>query len=170
MKRIWITGSSGSGKTTLANIMATKLNISVYHNDKIFWMDHWQERPKDEQIEITKGISEKDSWIYEGNRFSNCKEDGRYDQCDTIISLEVNRFICLYRFLKRYFKYRGTVRPDISEGCREKVDISIIKYIIFDYPNKNNERQKLFTEARKDGKEVIILNGGKVIKKWLENQ
>lgn len=167
MQKIWITGSSGSGKTTLANILGTKLNIPVHYNDKIFWQDNWQERPKNEQIEITKKLLEKDKWIYEGNRFSDCKEDGRYKKCDTIIFLNINRFICLYRFLRRYFKYRGTVRPDITDGCIEKIDVEIIKYIIFDFPTKNNKRQELFTEAIKDKKNVVILNGEKSVKKWL---
>ena len=168
MKRIWITGSSGSGKTTLANIISTKLNIPVYHNDKIFWMENWKERPTNERIEITKGIIEKKKWIYEGNRFKDCKKDGRYNECDTIVFLKMNRFICLYRFLRRYFKYRGTVRPDISEGCIEKIDIDIVKYILFDFPNKKDEMQNLFSEAMKDEKNVIILSGEKNMKKWLD--
>jgi adenylate kinase family enzyme len=168
MQKIWIMGSSGSGKTTLANIIGSKFNIPVYHNDKIYWQEDWQERPINEQIEITKGITKNDKWIYEGNRFNSCKEDGRYNTCDTIIFLKVNRFICLYRFLRRYLKHRGTVRPDISEGCTEKVDIAIIKFILFDYPKKNNQRQKLFTEAIKDEKNLIILSGGKNVKNWLK--
>lgn len=167
MQRIWITGSSGSGKTTLANIIGNRLNIPVYHNDKIFWLGNWQERPVNEQIKITRDISEKDMWIYEGNRFNDCKKDGRYDRCDTIIFLKINRFVCLYSFVKRYFKYRGTQRPDITEGCLEKIDSNIIKYILFDYPNKKNKRKKLFNEARKDNKNIIILSGRRNIKKWL---
>ncbi|MDP4147263.1 MAG: hypothetical protein Q8936_22780 [Bacillota bacterium] len=167
MQRIWITGSSGAGKTTLANLIGSKLNIPVYHNDKIFWLDSWKERPVNEQINITKGISEKDKWIYEGNRLNDCKKDGRYSRCDTIIFLKINRFTCLYGFVRRYLKYRGTQRPDISEGCIEKIDIDIVKYILFDYPNKKNQRQKLFNEAKKDEKSVIILSGRKNIEKWL---
>ena len=159
MKRIWITGSSGSGKTTLANIIGKKLNIPVYHNDKIFWEKNWKIRPQNEQIEITKKISENDIWIYEGNRFNDSKIDGRYNHCDTIIYLNINRFICLYRFLKRYFKNRGKVRPDITDGCIEKVDMDIIKYILYDYPKKDRDRMKLFKEGMHEGKKVIILNG-----------
>lgn len=168
MKRIWITGSSGSGKTTLANIIGEKLNIPVYYNDKIFWEKNWKIRSTNEQIEITKKISESDIWIYEGNRFNDSKKDGRFNYCDTIIYLNINRFICLYRFLKRYYKYRGKVRPSITDGCIEKVDINIVKYILYDYPNKDCERRKLFEEGRHEGKNIIILNGIKDIKKWLE--
>lgn len=166
MQRIWITGSSGSGKTTLANNIGDKLSIPVYYNDRIFWLDNWQIRTENEQIQITKGITEKNKWIYEGNRFNDCKKDGRYNQCDTIIFIKINRFICLYRFLKRHFKYRGIQRPDITDGCLEKVDYDIVKYILFDYPNKNDQRQKLAAEATKDKKTVIILSGVKSVKKW----
>ena len=169
MHRIWITGSSGSGKTTLANIIGVKLNLPVYHNDRIYWMRNWQQRPFSEQIEITKGISEKDDWIYEGNRFSDSKVDGRYNRCDTIIFIEINRLICLYRFLSRYLKHRGIVRPDMPEGCKENIDISIIKYILFEFPKKKKVRQKLFSEALSDGKDVIILCGIKGVKKLINS-
>ena len=167
MQRIWITGSSGSGKTTLANIIGRKLNLPVYYNDKIYWMENWLERPANEQIEITKVITEDDKWIYEGNRLGGCKKDGRFNRCDTIVFLNINRLKCLYRFLKRYYQYKGTVRPHISDGCIEKIDMTILKLILFDYPRKNNLRQKLFTEAMKAKKRVIILNGSKGVKKWL---
>ena len=169
MQRIWILGSSGSGKTTLANIIGAKFNLPVCHNDKIYWMENWQQRPINQQIEITKGITEKDKWIYEGNRFNSCKEDGRYDHCDTIIFLKINRFVCLYRFLQRYFKHRGTVRPDISEGCLEKVDFTIVKYILFDYPKKHKQRQDFFATTVKDEKNLIILSGAKSVKRWVNS-
>lgn len=58
--------------------------------------------------------------------------------------------------------------PDMPEGCVESIDINKIKYIIFDYPRKNNKRQELFYQAIKDGKNVIILNGVQSIGKWLD--
>jgi len=168
MQRIWIIGSPGAGKTTFANIMGRKLNIPVYHNDRIFWKENWRERPANEQIETTKKIAANDKWIYEGNRFDHCQIDGRFNRCDTIIFLSVNRFTCLYRFIRRYHTYKGTVRPDIADGCIEKIDINIVKYILFEYPKKNSLRQELVTEAMTANKRVIILNGSKSIKLWLE--
>lgn len=170
MQRIWIIGSSGSGKTTLANMIGKKLNIPIFHNDKIFWMENWQERPKNQQIEITKRITEKDKWIYEGNRFNERYKDGRYDHCDTIIFLNINRFVCLYRFLIRYCKYRGTVRPDITGGCKEKVDWDILKYILLDYPKKSKDRHKFLIEAKKEGKKVIIIKGKKDLRRLFQSK
>lgn len=168
MQKIWIIGSSGSGKTTLANKISKKLSIPVYHSDKIFWKENWQERPKNEQIQLTKEITKCPNWIYEGNRLTDCKLDGRFNYCDIIIHLDINRFICVYRFIKRYLKYKGTVRPDISNGCIEKIDFEVIKYIVFDYPKKKYIRQKLLDEAKANNKKVIILSSTDQINKWIK--
>ncbi|QVK17659.1 AAA family ATPase [Mycoplasmatota bacterium] len=166
MYRIWITGSSGSGKTTIANKLGNKLNIPVYHRDRITWKENWQERSEKEQIEIIKEISEKDKWIFDGNKFSASKNDGRFDNCDMIIHININRFLCLYRGVRRYLKHRHHTRPEFSEGCYEEYNMEAIKYVLFGYPKKKYERQLLFNEARKLGKEVIILNGRKEVRAW----
>jgi adenylate kinase family enzyme len=168
MQRIWITGSGGSGKTTLANLLGNKLNIEVYHRDRISWMENWQIRPENEQNEIVIGITEKDRWIFEGNMFTVSKQDGRFHKCDTIIFININRFICLYRTIIRYIKHRKNKRPDLADGCEEDYSIEFVKYIMYDFPKKNNERQRLFIEAQQAGKTVIILNGRKSVKRWCE--
>ena len=168
MQRIWITGSSASGKTTLANMLGKKLSIPVYHRDRITWGENWQERSECEQIELIKSITGKDKWIFEGNMFTASKKDGRFDRCDTIIYPDVNRFLCLYKSLRRYFKYRKIARPDLADGCSEEYSVEHAKYILFGYPKKSSERQRLFSEAKGVGKTVIILNGCKGVKKWLD--
>lgn len=166
MQRIWITGQSGSGKTTVANKLGNKLNITVYHRDNITWKEGWQERSEKEQIRLVKEISKKDKWIFEGNRFTASKKDGRFHNCDTIIHLNINRFLCLYRGLKRHFKHRHDVRPELPKGCDEEYNMELVKYVLFGYPKKKFVRQTLFKEAIKSGKEVIILNGRKEVRDW----
>ncbi|QVK17651.1 AAA family ATPase [Mycoplasmatota bacterium] len=166
MQRIWITGSSGSGKTTLANKLENKFNISVYHRDSITWKENWQERSEKEQIDIIKELSEKDKWIFDGNKFSASKKDGRFENCDTIIYININRFIYLFRGLRRYFKHKYDARPELSEGCYEEYNMEVVKYVLSGYPKKKIERQLLFNEAEKLGKQVIILNGHKEVKAW----
>jgi len=166
MQRIWITGSSGSGKTTLANKLGNRFSIPVYHRDRITWMENWGERSEEEQIELIKEITEKDKWIFEGNMFTASKKDGRLHNCDTIIHINVNRFLCLYRGIRRYFLHRHNPRPDLSPGCKEDYDIVVAKYVLFGYPKKKNERRLLFQEAKRLGKNVIILNGTKGVRDW----
>lgn len=166
MQRIWITGSSGSGKTTLANRLGKKLNIHVFHRDQITWMENWQERSEEEQIKIVKEITIKEKWIFDGNRFTASKVDGRFDNCDTLIHLNINRFLCLYRGIRRYFEHKNDARADLSKGCDEEYGMEAVKYVLYGYPSKRSKRQELFAKAEKLGKKVIILNDHKSLKKW----
>lgn len=168
MQRIWVTGSSGSGKTTLATRIGNIFNIPVYHRDQISWLENWQLRSEKEQIELVKEITIKDKWIFDGNRFSASKKDGRFENCDTIIYININRYLCLYRGIRRYLKYKNNVRADLSMGCDEKYDIDAIKYVLFGYPRKKSKRQKLFKEAKNLGKKIIILNGQKELNQWCD--
>ena len=166
MQRIWITGSSGSGKTTLAKKLGDKLNIPVYHRDAITWKENWEERSQEEQIALTKEITKRDKWIFEGNMFTASRLDGRFDKCDTIIFLNINRFICLYRGLRRYFKHKNNPRPELNKGCDEEYDMTVVKYVLLGFPKKKSSREKFFSEAKKLGKKVIILNGQKEVNNW----
>lgn len=166
MQRIWITGSSGVGKTTLARKLGKKLTIPVYHRDKIIWKSNWGERCEEEQISLVKKISIKDKWIFEGDRFTASRQDGRFERCDTIIFLNINRFICLYRGLKRFIKHRNNPRPELPSGCKEEYDITVVKYVLLEYPKKKIKIFKLFREAEEMGKTIIILNGTKAVEKW----
>jgi adenylate kinase family enzyme len=53
----------------------------------------------------------------------------RLQACDTAIFLDFPPVVCLYRVLKRRLKYRNTNRPDMSEGCNEKIDLKFLGWI-----------------------------------------
>ena len=165
MQRIWITGESGSGKTTLARFLGKKYNLPVYHRDSVSWGENDYERSSEEQAEIIKKFTSDERWIFEGNMFTLSKIDGRFDKCDTIIHLKVNRFLCVYRGFTRWIKRRNNPRPEFNEGCKERYPLSIAFGLIFG-KGKDNEREKLRSEARERGKNVIVLNGIKEIKRF----
>lgn len=161
MNKIWIAGSSGSGKTTLANLLGQKYGIPVYHRDYITWDDGIQMRSEEEQIEIVKDITQKDNWIFEGCRFTASKIDGRLENCDTIIYLNINRLICLYRVVKRYYKQ---LKGKKAKSDLQEITFQFIKYILLEYPHKVQERQRIFLLARGNGKKVIVLNGKRSVR------
>lgn len=163
LNRIWIAGSSGSGKTTLANLVGKKYDIPVYHRDYITWDEALQKRTEDEQIEVLKNITCKNKWIFEGCRFTASKIDGRLEYCDIIIYLNINRFICLYLGLMRYYKH---VKRKVPKSDFQEFTLQHIKYVLYEYPRKAQERQKIFTLARQTGIDVIILDGRKSVKEF----
>ena len=166
LNKIWIAGSLGSGKTTLANLIGKKYNLPVYHRDYISWVDGLQIRTEEEQIEIVKNITKDDKWIFEGCRFTASKIDGRFQNCDTIIYLNINRFICLYRGLMRYYKQ---LKQRIPKSDLQEIRFHHIKYVLYDYPRKVQERQAILLLAKLDGKNVIILNGRNSVKEFCRN-
>ncbi|GLO64496.1 hypothetical protein MACH08_02800 [Oceanobacillus kimchii] len=121
MKKITLIGSGGSGKSTLARQLGRELNIEVYHLDALFWKPNWVGVLKDEQRKIQEELVERESWIIDGN-YGGTMEI-RLHAADTIIFLHISRYICLFRAIKRSIKYRNRTRPDMGEGCNEKLDI-----------------------------------------------
>lgn len=135
--KITIIGFSGSGKSTLARFLANKHQLPLLHLDSTHWLPNWQERPLDDEIALVKAFLENhDGWVIEGNYPNVCFED-RLNQADKIIIMKLPAIDCYVRVLKRYFRYRNTTRPDMGQGCHEKIDWEFIKWVL-----KNGRQQK----------------------------
>ncbi|NEY74216.1 DNA topology modulation protein, partial [Bacillus mesophilus] len=120
MKKVVLIGSGGSGKSTLARQLGEKLKINVYHLDALFWKPNWVGVLKDEQRKVQNDLVNKEEWIIDGNYGGTM--DIRLNAADTIILLDINRTICVYRAFKRMMQYRNKTRPDMGEGCEERID------------------------------------------------
>jgi adenylate kinase family enzyme len=128
MQRILIIGTPGAGKSTLAITLGRLLNLPVRHLDRYFWKPGWIQTERQMWREwVEKLVSEK-SWIIDGTYRSTF--DIRFPRADTIIFLDYDVPLCLWRVLKRVVKNHGSRRPDMAEGCPERLDIEFIKFII----------------------------------------
>lgn len=152
MKRVLIIGSGGAGKSTLAVRLGEATGIEVIHLDRLHWLPNWTEPPKDEWRKIVEDALKKEIWIMDGN-FGGTMEM-RLAACDTVIYLDFPRAICLYRALKRVAKYYNRTRPDMSDGCREKLDFEFLGWV-WNFPKTTKpvieERLKRF-----EGEKTII--------------
>lgn len=127
-KRIIIIGSCGSGKSTLAVKLNKITNIPVIHLDKEYWNPGWKETPQEQWHEKQyQLLGKSDCWIADGNFQGSL--DIRLNMTDTVIFLDYNRYICLYRAFKRWLTNYGKTRKDMADGCIEKMDIAFFKYI-----------------------------------------
>ncbi|EJI1382244.1 MULTISPECIES: DNA topology modulation protein [Vibrio] len=155
MRRIAVIGSGGSGKSTFSALLGKELNLPVHHLDQLYWKPNWVKTPKDDWIKIQKGLCKSECWIIDGNYQSTL--DIRFEACDTVIFLDVNRYTCIYRALKRTLL--SSKRPDLAEGCDERFDIEFIKFL-WDYPKKSKPliMDKIKTLTR--NKRVIIAKSG----------
>ena len=127
--KIQILGFSGSGKSTLAGTLGRRLGLPVLYLDTVFWLPEWQMRPREEQSEILGQFLEEhpEGWVIDGNYTKN-HYDRRMEEADQILFLNFNRFLCLYRILKRNIMYQHKTRESMTVGCDEKIDFAFIKW------------------------------------------
>jgi adenylate kinase family enzyme len=165
MERIVIIGCGGSGKSTLARKLGEKTGIPVVHLDKLFWKPGWVEIPRDEFDELLRQEMAKDKWIMDGNFNRTMPE--RVARCDTILYLDFSRVACLLGALKRVVTTYGTVRPDMGEGCPERIDLEFLRWVWNFNKNKRARYYEMLNNL--EGKQVYILKSRREVNRFLEN-
>jgi adenylate kinase family enzyme len=164
MKRVLIIGSSGSGKSTLAKRLGELTGLEVIHLDKLHWQPNWVEPSKaDWQMTVEKALA-GDSWIIDGN-FSGTMEM-RLEACDTAIFLDVPRWVCVFRILKRLAFYKKQVRPDMAEGCTEQFDWKFVKWV-WAYPERSKPKVERLLNSCDETVEIIRLRSNADVEGFL---
>ncbi len=74
-------------------------------------------------VELVSG----DEWIIDGNYGSSMPL--RLERADTVIWLDLPRFLCMYRVVKRVLFFKKDGRPDMALGCDERFDWEFMKYV-----------------------------------------
>jgi adenylate kinase family enzyme len=164
VNKIAIIGSGGSGKSTFAKKLGEKLHIRVWHLDRLLWKPDWTPTTKEEQIKIQTEMVAEERWIIDGNY--NSTLDIRLEAADAIIFLDISHFLCVYRVFKRMMIFRNRTRPDMREGCPEKLDIKFLKWI-WDYPRTKKPDVLARLQQFSDEKDIFILKNPKEVDQFL---
>lgn len=146
-------GSGGAGKSMLARALGEVLQVPVYHLDALFWHAGWIESPKEKWRQLQAKLCAKEAWILDGNYGGTM--DIRLAASDTIIFLDMPRWLCLYRVAKRAYVFHGRSRPDMAPGCPERIEFKFLKWI-WDYPRARRPGILEQLERLKDQKEIFI--------------
>ena len=128
MQRVLVIGSPGAGKSTLSHGLAARTGLPLYHLDKLFWRSGWVERDRAEGRTELAAILAGDRWIIDGNYGSSLPM--RIARADTVVWLDYPAWLCLGRVLKRWWQYRGTARPDMTEDCPENLNLEFLLYVL----------------------------------------
>lgn len=167
MRKILVIGSGGAGKSTFANRLGKLLNIEVLHLDKFYWRPGWVETPKSEWQKKVEELLGRDAWIMDGNYSGTL--DTRFKACDTAIFLDMARTVCLWRVLKRAIIYRNKRRPDIAEGCPERLTLEFILWI-WNYPSRTRPKIVRMFESNHEEKKVVWLRSQADVEGFLASQ
>ncbi|MFX3635169.1 MAG: DNA topology modulation protein [Candidatus Pristimantibacillus sp.] len=127
MKKIVVIGSGGSGKSTLARKIGDITKLPVYHLDALYWRSGWVATPHEEWDSVQRNLIQLDEWIIDGNYGRTL--DIRMEAADTIVFFDLSRWVTTYRVLKRRVMYHGRSRPDLTEGCPEKLDMEFVRWV-----------------------------------------
>ena len=159
-----IIGCGGAGKSTLARQLGEKLNLPVVHLDKLFWKPGWEQISREEFDKLHRETLTQEKWILDGNFDRTMPE--RIKRCDTVIYLDFSRVACLMGVAKRILTTYGTVRPDMGEGCPERIDWEFLQWVWNFNDNKREKTYRLLNET--EGIEKIVLKNRRAVKHFLK--
>jgi adenylate kinase family enzyme len=166
MKKIIVIGSSGAGKTYFSRRLGEHLGVNVVHIDKIYWRPGWEEPTKEEWKASLTDVLQGDSWIIDGNYSATIEM--RLEACDTAIFLDIRRTLCMWRVIRRTFRFLKRTRPDMADGCRERLDFPFLSFV-WNYPERSRPRiAQLLTDAALE-KNVIWLKSPKQVRQYMES-
>ncbi len=165
--KIAVIGYSGAGKSTLAGRLGARFGLPVLHLDKLHFAPGWVERADEEMRADLRAFLKNENWIIDGNYTRICSKE-RYEAADLIVMMDLGRIFCFCSALRRYFKYRGTTRGSVAEGCPEKMDREFIRWLLWE--GRTQARRKKFKQIRKDFPDKTVwLKSRRQAKAWLNS-
>ncbi|MGT2811455.1 hypothetical protein [Streptococcus minor] len=166
--KISVIGYSGSGKSTLTQLLSDYYQIPKLHLDQLFFLENWQPRTEiDFTNRLQAFLQSNQDWIIDGV-FSRFLFRERLEAADQIIFLDFPRWRTFGRILKRYFCFRGTIRPSGPVGCQEKLDWPFVKFVLF--TSRQPKRKKMYQQiCQTYSKKIIVLHSQKEIDNFMRH-
>ncbi len=164
--KIAVLGYCGAGKSTLARALGERYGLPVLHFDTTQFTPNWQERDRDEAHRMVHAFMENPEWVIDGN-YTKFEFERRLEEADKIIMVDLPRLACFVRAWKRYFRYRGKSRPDMAEGCDEKMDLEFMWWILWKgRTRRKRERHRAIQAAYPE--KTVVLKSQRDIDRYLE--
>ncbi len=126
-QRVLIVGCGGAGKSTLAREMGARFCLPVVHLDRLWWLPGWVERSEAAFDADLAAVLKKPRWVMDGNYLHTLPQ--RAAACDGVVFLDIPPEVCLQGVRERAEEYCGRTRPDMTEGCEERIDAEFEAWI-----------------------------------------
>ena len=127
-ERVLVIGCAGSGKSTLARELAGRFSLPHVSMDReIFWLPGWQLRPRLDAMAKLQDIVARERWILDGTSPGTLPV--RLPRTHLVLWLRPPRWMALYGVVSRWLKFRGRSRPDMADGCPERLGRDFVAYI-----------------------------------------
>jgi adenylate kinase family enzyme len=158
-----IMGGGGAGKSTLARKLHEITKLPLFHLDYYYWNDGWVPTDDERFLLMVENMASGNEWIIDGNYSRTI--DCRIAKADTIIFLDYSRWVLLSGILKRRIMYNGKTRPDIKEGCPEKLDWEFISWV-WHFSKRSGVKQRELLKNVQD-KKIFHFRNRIQLNRWL---
>jgi adenylate kinase family enzyme len=151
-RRIAVIGCSGAGKSTLARAIGAAMGLPVVHLDQEYWLPGWVEPDREAWRARLAELAARPAWVIDGQYGDSLTE--RLRRADLAIFLDLPTRVCLWRVVRRWLALRGRVRPDMGEGCPEKIDAEFIHWVA---TFRRLQRPKVISALRDSGVRTLSI-------------
>ena len=157
-------GSGGAGKTTVARVIAARTGLPLVHLDSLYWRAGWEPTPRGEWESTVSALLREPTWVMDGNYGGTLDE--RLAACDTVIFLDFPRWICLWRLIRRRIRYAGRSRPDLPDGCPERLSREFVRWV-WTYPTRRRQAILDKLATLEEVKRVVVLRSVAAVNDFL---
>ena len=128
--KILVTGNAGAGKSTLAVSLGQALNLQTFSLDSIVWQERWRKTPTKVRDARIAELIANDSWVIDG------VSSAALHAADVVVFLDVPRWKCLLRAMKRNSRYLFSSRPELPNHCPEILIVPTLLRIIWRFDSR----------------------------------
>lgn len=161
-QRVAVIGVPGAGKSTVSRELGEILGLTVTHLDALFWQPNWQETPLANWITRQRELVGRTRWLIDGSY--NRTLAIRLERADLVVFLDFSTWRCLWRVGKRWWVYRGQIRPDVAAGCKERIDLEFLRFV---WSYRRQKRPMLLEQLRKYSGHTVTLHNPRQVKAFL---
>ena len=129
MQRVMVMGSSGSGKSTFARRLSVIADLPFVSLDALYWKPGWVASDNADFDARVAEVVRQPRWVMDGNYTRYGAGELRRQVSDTLIWFDLPRRTCMLGIFTRIASSYGRVRPEMAEGCPERIDFEFFRYV-----------------------------------------
>jgi len=128
--RIAVVGRAGSGKSTTSIALGLALGLPIVHLDRLYWTSDWHPVGQEAFEARHDAAVATEAWVMDGGYMSLPSFGGRVRRADMVVITEAPLPVCLYRVVRRTFRYRGRERAGRPDGAAERFSVEFLVWIV----------------------------------------